>query len=145
MALIMLLSSHQEYRTAVLATADGDLDTARSNFELLAQIAEDEGDTVRLSYILQMLGDVEARAGNLDIGHAYHRRAVGLCPNIPLVLLHYANGLRSAFNSPGLASDQINAAERLLNSKDWDTDADNISRSWYTRRIAELRDADGMP
>jgi hypothetical protein len=135
----MRLSEFPDYKTAVFASVDGDLDVARQAYERLLEQAESLDDVVAVSYILQSLADIEARDGNLELGHELHLRAIGQAPGIPLELIRYAKGLVDYFDSPDLAAEKLDDAERLIHSEDWDRRADNITPESYQTQIAEIR------
>ena len=83
----MRLSDQPEYLTAIPAALNGDYVTARSNLLPLLSRARAEGDTATICYLLQTMGDIEARSGNQDRGHKLHLEAVALDPKSPLPIL----------------------------------------------------------
>src|SRR5438093_9463178 len=84
---VMRLSDQPEYRVAIPAAMSGDYSTARDNLNVLIWRARGENDVQTLGHLLQVLGDVEARTGNEEFGHALHMEAVGLDADSPLPLL----------------------------------------------------------
>ena len=135
----MRLSDQPEYRVAIPASHSGDFATARANLETLVSRARSEGDIQTASYLLQVLGDVEARAGNIELAHSLHKEGLALDPGSPLPLLHYAKGLLRAFKRPDLALSRLAEAEALLTSGNWRPGESEMSRDWYETEFNELR------
>lgn len=135
----MRLSDQPEYLNAVLASVDGHFSTARENFEVLIARAEIEEDLPTLSFLLQLLGNVEAKAGDPELGHQYHKRALTLGMDIPFIYLQYAKGLLNSFGRDDLATLQLTAAEDFLNSTRWLAGEDDLPREWYEQEIANVR------
>ena len=135
----MKLSEFPDYQIAVTASVDGELSVARNAYERLLEQAESLDDGTAISYIMQSLANIEARDGNLELGHELHLRAIGQSPGIPFVLILYAKALASHFDLPEMASQKLNDAERLIESEKWDRRADNIPRESYQMQIASIR------
>ena len=135
----MKLSEFPDYQTAVVASVGGDLSVARDAYERLLEQAESLDDAAAVSYIMQSLANIEARDGNLELGHELHLRAIGQSPRVPLMHVLYAKGLVEHFDLPDLASQKLVDAERLIGSEDWDRRADNITRESYQEQIAAIR------
>ncbi len=135
----MKLSEQPEYLAAIPAAYSGDFDTARRYLLLLLSRAEDEADHKTTGYILQVVGDIEARAGNYAHGHILHERAIALDPISPLPLLLYAKGLYSAFHEPAQAVLRIEQVESLISSSVWTPCDDEPDRNWYQQECRKLR------
>lgn len=135
----MKLFEFPDYETAVAASVSGDLSIARNAYERLLEQAESLDDAAAVSYIMQSLANIEARDGNLELGHELHLRAIGQSPGVPLVLILYAKGLAEHFNLPELAAQKLGDAERMIGSEKWDRRADNITRESYQAQIAAVR------
>lgn len=140
----MKLSEFPDYKTAVVASVGGDLNVARDAYEKLLEQAESLDDAAAISYVMQSLANIEARDGNLELGHELHLRAIGQSPGVPLVLILYAKGLAEHFNLPDLALQKLDDAERLIGSEKWDRRADNITRESYQAQIAAIRGEIGI-
>lgn len=136
----MRLSDQAEYLIAIPAMVAGDHARARSNLATLLVRAEADGDLCAVGYLLQTLGNIEAKDGNLAAGHALHQRAINLDPKSPLPLLEYAKGLFRVFECSSLAEEQLARAEALLSSTSWIPEEDEPSREWYQKELDELRD-----
>jgi predicted Zn-dependent protease len=136
---LMNLSEFADYDTAVTASVAGDLSEARDAYERLLEHAESIDDDVAISYIMQSLANIEARDGNLNLGHELHQRAIGQFSGVPLLLILYAKGLAKYFDSPELAQQKLDDAERMIESKNWNQQADKITRESYERQIADVR------
>jgi hypothetical protein len=134
----MRLSDQPEYQAAVPAALSGDHATARSNLEVLIARARAEKDVHSLGQLLQILGDVEARTGNAELGHKLHMEAVQLDADSPYPLLRYAQGLLDAFKRADLAKARLADAEAMLNSKP-NLAEDELPRSWYQSEFERLR------
>ena len=115
----MKLSEHPEYQTAVTAGLESKFKEARAAYLQLIAIAERENDIPAHSYLLQCLGDIEARDGNRRIGWRMHRQAIEYSPNIPFVLIMYAKSLANHFDRKKLAVEMLDQAEQLLDSHEW--------------------------
>src|SRR5687768_4263473 len=134
----MRLSDQPEYRVAIPAAMSGDYPTARSNLQVLITRARTEKDVHSLGHLLQILGDVEARAGNEEQGHKLHMEAVQLDANSPYPLLRYAQGLLDAFKRADLAKVRLAEAEAMLNSNP-NLAAEELPRRWYQSEFERLR------
>jgi hypothetical protein len=134
----MRLSDQPEYRAAIPAAMRGDYTTARSSLQLLISRARDEKDVQTLGHLLQTLGDVEARAGNHELGHKLHMEAVQLDPDSPYPLLRYAQGLLDAFKRADLAKARLADAEAMLDSNP-SLATEELPRSWYQSEFDRLR------
>ena len=135
----MRLSDEPEYRLVIPAILDGDFTTARANLKTLISRAQAEGDTLTTGYLLQVLGDMEAHAGDTKMAHSLHEQALAMDPNNPLPLLLYAQGLLRAFHQPDLARSRLAEAEVLVKSGCWKPGKDEPSREWYEREFKNLR------
>ena len=135
----MDFSGHPEFRRAVLASTSGDWDVARSAFERLIDEAEGNDDDVAISHLMHCVADVEARAGNAELAHELHQRAIGQNPGVPLRLIHYARSLVRVFDEPALAEVRLKQAEELIASTTWNRRIDSIGEDAYAELIAELR------
>jgi predicted Zn-dependent protease len=135
----MKLSEHPEYQTAVTAGLESKFKEARAAYLQLIAIAERENDIPAHSYLLQCLGDIEARDGNRRIGWRMHRQAIEYSPNIPFVLIMYAKSLANHFDRKKLAVEMLDQAEQLLDSHEWKQTDDNITAESYANQIANAR------
>ena len=135
----MKLSEHPEYRTAVQSSLESDFDSARPAYLHLIAVAEHENDDSALSYLLQCLADVEARAGSAELGLQLHQRAIDESPNIPFVLILFAKSLAKHFAQKQRATEILTDAENLLSSQEWIDSNDNISVESYIMQIQSAR------
>ena len=135
----MKLSEIPDYQTAVCAFIEGELSVARDAYHRLLEIAEASDDPTAISFLMHSLGNVEAKDGNLDLGHELHLRAVGQSTGVPLHLVMYAKGLAEHFGLPELAEEKLVEAEQLISSEKWNRRIDNISSESYAQQIAEIR------
>jgi predicted Zn-dependent protease len=135
----MRLSDEPQYLAAVPAAYNGDFETARINLKALISRARIEGDTLTAGYLLQVLGDVEARANNTEVAHSLHQEALSLDAGNPLPLLLYAKGLLRAFRRPDLALSRLVEVQALIESGRWKPGEDEPNREWYEREISDLR------
>jgi hypothetical protein len=135
----MKLSEQPEYRIAIPAAAIGDYATARTNLETLVARAEAQGDETIAGYLLQKLGNVEASAGNFELGHALHKRAIDLDPSSPSPVLLYARGLAREFRQPAQALAHLATVEAWVSSPNWTPQEDEFGREWYMHECQELR------
>lgn len=136
----MKLSETADYKTAIFASMNGELETAREAYQRLLDEAESNDDEIAISFLMQSLANVEARDGNVELGHELHLRAIGQSPGVPLNLIAYAKGLARHFSDPELAEKKLQEAELMLQSDKWNRRADNISPESYTEQIALVRD-----
>jgi predicted Zn-dependent protease len=135
----MKLSEQPEYLLAIPAAVIGDYPTARQNLRILITRAEDERDTITLCYLLQRLGDIEAKTGNPELGHSLHKQAIDIDSGSPFSLFTYANSLFDVFKSPDLALASLNELEKMLNSGQWKPDEHDLSKEWYEKNIIDVR------
>jgi hypothetical protein len=136
----MRLSDQPEYLVAVPAAVEGDLSTARENLNIVLRRARGEGDTLTVGLLLQLLGDVEARDGNISLAHSLHEEAIALNPHTPICLFYYARGLVRAFRKPELALIRLTEVEAFLESDRWNPkEEDELPKLWYEREIEALR------
>jgi len=135
----MRLSDQPEYLAAIPAMYEGDYVTARRNLRAVLSRAEAEADTLTASYLLQLLGDTEARSGDKALAHTLHGKALSLDPVNPHSLLIYARSLFSAFREPALAQLRIAEVESLIQSPTWVPDGDDPDRAWYQQECKKLR------
>ena len=135
----MKLSDFPEYQTAVIASVAGDLESARTAYEFLVEQAEADDDTIAIAYLLQALGNIEARDGNIELGHELHLRAIGQSVGIPLSIISYARALTQHFGDSELALVKLNEADALISSDFWDRKRDNIPLDSYKKMIEEVR------
>ena len=103
--------------------------------------AEANDDDVAISFLLQSLGNVEARLGNIELGHELHLRAVGQSRGVPLNLIVYAKGLVNYFDDSDSAEQKLKQAESLIASDKWNRRLDTNSPESYAIQIAEVRKA----
>ncbi len=136
----MKFSELPDYRAAVFASAQGQLSDAREAYHRLLDEAENSDDDVAISFLLQSLGNVEARDENFQLAHKYHLSAIGQTRGIPLNLIQYAKALGSYFELPERALEKLAEAEKLLNSAKWNRAKDNISKRDYETLISDFRD-----
>ncbi|MFK7766142.1 MAG: hypothetical protein AB8B55_02785 [Mariniblastus sp.] len=136
----MKFSQHPDYRTAVFASTEGNFAEAREAYERLLDEAENNDDEVAISFLLQSLGNIEARDGNIELAHKHHLSAIGQSDGVPLNVIQYAKALANYFALPDRALEKLNEAELMLNSSYWDQTKDNISREDYEKLIAETRE-----
>lgn len=137
----MKLSESPDYKAAVFASVNGQLDDAKQAFERLLDQAEANDDDVAISFLLQSLGNVEARLGNIELGHELHLRAVGQSRGVPLNLIVYAKGLVNYFDDSDSAEQKLKQAESLIASDKWNRRLDTNSPESYAIQIAEVRKA----
>ncbi len=135
----MKLSEQPEYLSAIPAAVNGDLDTARNNLSIVITRAQSEKDIHTYGYLLQVLGDIEARSGNIDLAHSYHQEAIQIDPSSALPLLLYAQGLLRAFDQPDLALSCLTNIESFLSSKQRAPSAKDLSYEWYQKEIQKLK------
>ena len=124
----MKLSEQPEYLVAIPAALSRDFSTARKNLQILLSRAKGEKDTQTTGYLLQVLGDVEAEADNIEVAHSLHEEALSLDPGNPRPQLLYAKGLLRAFRRPDLALRRLTEVETLISSGRWEPDEDEPSR-----------------
>ncbi len=136
----MKFSELPDYRAAVFASAQGQLSDAREAYHRLLDEAENNDDDVAISFLLQSLGNIEARDENFQLAHKYHLSAIGQTSGIPLNLIQYAKALGSYFELPERALEKLAEAEKLLNSAKWNRAKDNISKRDYETLITDFRD-----
>jgi len=136
----MKLSESPDYKTAVFASVNGELDEAKQAYERLLDQAESNDDDVAISFLMQSLANIEARRGNLSLGHELHLRAIGQSFGVPLNLVVYAKGLVEHFDDPQLAEEKLKEAESLIKSEKWNQRIDSISPESYAAQIAEVRE-----
>ncbi len=133
------LSEFPEYLAAVPAAVAGDFATARANLEVLFAKVEPLESPEHSAYLLQLLGDVEARSGNREKALSLYTRAVDVDCFNPLTRLHCAKSLLDHLHSPSLALARLKEAESLLASDAWHPSEDDMSRHWYEREIQSVR------
>jgi predicted Zn-dependent protease len=133
------LSEFPEYLAAIPAAAEGDFASARSNLEILLAKVEAKCEPEDLAYLLQLLGDIEARAGNLETAFSLQERALIADSSSPLTLLLCAKSLLGSFQRPDLALARLSQAESLLASDKWSPTEHDMSRQWYEREIHAVR------
>ena len=134
----MRLSDEPDYLFAVPAAAIGDYAGARiSLLRLIERARQEPPEDSPLGYLLQVLGSVEACAGNAAGGHALHREAIDLDPASPLPHLLYAKSLLEAFKLPEEARAQLAKAEALFGSTLNRDDPDQPT-GWYKEQVHEL-------
>ena len=130
------LTEQPEYTRAIPALSSGDFQTARTQLEALVSRLRGAGETRAIPYLLHVLGDVEARAGNSARGHALHIEACELGGPHPFEHVMYATSLVRSFHEPSLALTQLDAAESLIRTGRWAESEDDMPREWYEREIA---------
>lgn len=111
---------------------------SKLHLERLLTRCQNEGDTLSIGYLLQALGDLEAKSGHTRSGHTLHCEAIDLDSNTPHPRLLYATGLLRAFNRPDLAIKQINKLRDFLNTDKWEPTANEPSRKWYLFELNAL-------
>jgi len=136
----MKLSELPDYKTAVFASVNGELDEAKQAYERLLDQAESNDDDVAISFLMQSLANVEARLGNHDAGHELHLRAIGQSFGVPLNLIVYAKGLVQHFDDAQAAEGKLQEAEALIQSGKWNRRSDSISPESYAQQISEVRE-----
>ena len=136
----MKLSESPDYKAAVFASVNGQLDDAKQAYERLLDQAEANDDDVAISFLMQSLGNVEARLGNFELGHELHLRAVGHSQGVPLNLIVYAKGLVNYFGDAQSAEQKLREAESLIKSSKWNRRLDTILPGTYAEQIAEVRE-----
>lgn len=104
---------------------------------LIARMRKEE-DNLITGYLLQTLGDMEAKDGNIEVAHSLHLDAINLDPNTPLPHLLYATGLIRAFNRPELALIKIQEIRSLLDSEAWQPNVNEPSLAWYINELDSL-------
>ena len=134
----MDLSEQAEYKLAIPATVKGDYAKARSNLQALILRARDEGDRLNTAFLLHVLGDVEAKDGNTEMGHTLHAEAIALHPDHPLPYLMYAEGLNRAFGRPDLAMQELQKLQTILDSGKLQPGADEHTLEWYETELKTL-------
>ena len=135
----MKLSESPDYKTAGFSSVNGQLDDAKQAYERLLDQAEADDDDVAISFLMQSLGNIEARLGNIELGHELHLRAIGSSHGVPFNLISYAKGLVNYFDDPESAEQKLKEAESLIQSGKWNRRLDNISPESYADQIAEVR------
>jgi len=137
-------SEQREYIIAIPAFVEKDYATARTNLEALIERLRLAGETGQTAYLLHVLGNVEAEAGELEKGHSLHRKALDLAGPHPFEHLMYATGLVRSFSQPKDAIAQVEAAEELIRSGQWTPSEEDMPREWYESEFAKIRaEADG--
>ncbi len=116
-----------------------DFDAARENYERLIQKARSERDQWTLTLLIQRLADIEALAGNVDLGHALHRKAISMCSNSLLPVLTYAKSLLNAFHCPDQAMACLNGAEDRMKSGNVGDRDEGLPADYYVREFEALR------
>lgn len=134
------LSEYPEYMAAVPAAVRGDYSLARSNLETLIAKIEPSCEPGDLAHVIQILADVEAQAGNTELGLRLQERAVALGGDHPLLPILCAKSLLRSFKRPDLALARLSEAESALTSN-WNPIPDDMPRDWYEREISSLRHA----
>jgi len=133
------LSQYPEYLAAIPAAASGDFAAARSNLDALLVRIEAHADAEHLAYVVQLMADVEAQAGNIEKALTLHERALAIDGSSPLARLNCAKSLVSRLNLPALALERLHEAETLLASSHWQPSEHDMSRQWYEREIQSVR------
>ncbi len=136
----MKFSELPDYRAAVFASAQGQLADARDAYHRLLDEAEGSDDEIAISFLLQSLGNVEARDENFQLAHRHHLSAIGQSRGIPLHLIQYAKALGSYFELPDRALEKLNEAEKMLANGKWNRAKDSISQEDYQTLICDFRD-----
>ncbi|MFK2877177.1 hypothetical protein [Rhodanobacter hydrolyticus] len=133
------LSEYREYLEAIPAATSGDLVSARSNLESLLAKIELHSSSEQLAYVLQLLADVEAQAGNAEKALSLHERALVTDSANPLTPLNCAKSLLGRLNQPALALARLKVAEALLASGTWQPNSNDMPREWYQHQIQSVR------
>jgi predicted Zn-dependent protease len=133
------LSEFPEYLAAVPAAASGDFASARSAFQSLLAKIESHANSEQLAFVLQLLADVEAQAGNAEKALSLHERAVAIDSFNPFTRLNCAKSLLARLNNSALALTRLHEAESLLASHTWQPGEEDMSRQWYEREIQAAR------
>lgn len=115
-----------------------DYQASRVELEILISRSRSEGDSLIMGYLLQSLGDLEARSGNVKMAHSLHQEAVELDSHTPLPYLLYATGLFRAFDRADLAMNQIRDLKVLLLSGEWEPTVNEPSQHWYMDELNAL-------
>jgi len=137
----MRLSEQPEYLEAIPAKIQGNYNVARENLEALLLKTERMGDRETGSYLMQVLGDVEALAGNRAKAEALHLDGIRMFPTIPFGYLKFAKCLWHHLRDGESALKQISVAENVLKSSEWQTSGDDLPREWYELEFSTLRSA----
>jgi predicted Zn-dependent protease len=132
------LSEQPEYQLAIPAAVKGDYETASNNLRALIARASDEGDLLNTAFLLHVLGDVEAKSGHEDKGHALHAQAIELHAGQPLPHLMYAEGLLRAFKRPDLAMQELHRLREILDAGKLETGANEQTIEWYESEYESL-------
>lgn len=140
----MRLSDEPDFLFAIPAAVAGDFSGARTSLlRLIARARQEQNQDGHLGYLLQVLGGVEARAGNAVEGHALHQEAISLDLGSPLPRLLYAKSLLEAFKLPEEAKAQLAKAEAIFESVPKRDDPDEPI-AWYEEQFRELGARLGM-
>jgi hypothetical protein len=139
----MRLSEQPEYLIAIPAAVDGDYETARRNLKTVIERAREQQATEQVAYLLHVLANVEARAGNVTGCHSLHTTAIEMFPDIPLGYIHYATGLLRHLRDRAGALDQLERAESLLGTERWRASGDDLPKHWYEDEIRNMRSEAG--
>jgi predicted Zn-dependent protease len=123
---------------AVMAAGDRRFDVARAAFCECIAVCRNENDNSHLGLLLQMLGDMEAEAGDAEAFTRCHTQALALDPQSPLPRLFYARSLLRHLKDPCAASAEVFSAEALLAASNFPCD-DELPFAYYEREIATLR------
>jgi len=134
----MKLSEQKEYLEAIPDAERGDYTSAINKLESLITKAKYEGDIDSEAYLCQVLGNIEAKAGNIDVAMSLHNKALTLRPNNPLEYLIFSKGLYYSFNNSDLALNKLEKLRDLLNSGNWVNGENEPSHEWYYREIEKL-------
>ena len=139
MATAVRLSDLSSYKTAVVATGDRKFDVARAAYRECITVCRTAGDASSLGLLLQMLGDMEAEAGNLSDFERCHAEAIALDPRSPLPRFFYARSLFRYVKDVSAAEGELGRVESMLAASNFPCDREELPLSYYESEIRNLR------
>ena len=139
MATVVRLSELPSYKTAVVAGIDHNFDVARAAYRECINICRAARDAGSLALLLQMLGDMEAEAGNLNEFERCHAEAIALDPRSRLPRFFYARSLFRYLKHVKAAEAELGRVESMLATSNFPCDDGELPLSYYEREIGQLR------
>jgi len=133
------LSDLPSYKTAVFAADEGQFDVARDSYRKCIATCRTAGAIGHLALLLQMLGDMEAEAGNLTEFERCHAEAISVDPKSPLPRFFYARSLFRHLRNAAAAEAELGRVESMLAASNFPCDDEELPLSYYEREIHDLR------
>ena len=128
------------YLRAIFAVADHDLDAARAAIRECLAECRTAGATDDLSSMLQMLGGVEAEAGNRAAFERHYAEAIALEPNSPLPRLFFAHALFHSFKDASAARRELAQTDLVLPAPEYPSEHAERARAMIEDVIKKLQD-----